>query len=176
MVLNTHTSIASKTSGKRNGISVNLKPTNSELVKLGDLQTAIDTLVCQNNFSDNNPMRMNGNDILFWDWVIVSVNGFSIPTPIHTVNANNSLLYTANGREVLLSHQQCAVTTAYFYFRKLLEFSKSWDKVREFLYPVYVVALSGGIGQVKSLSQKEVLQILSTLHENLCAKGYEVLN
>jgi hypothetical protein len=176
MALNTHTNTTPNSSRKRIGVSINLKPTNSELVKLSDLQTAIDTLICQNNFVDSNPMRMNGNDTLFWDWAIVSVNGFSIPTPIHTENTNDSVLYTASGREVLLSHHQCAVTTAYFYFSKLLEFSVSWDKVREFLYPVYVTALSGGIGKVKSLSQEEALQISNTLHDSLCAKGHEVLN
>jgi hypothetical protein len=176
MALNTHTNTTPNSSSKRNGVSINLKPTNRELVKLSDLQTAIDTLICQNNFIDNNPMRINSNDILFWDWVIVTVNGFSIPAPIHTATKNDSVLFTANGREVFLSHQQCAVTTAYFYFYTLLEFSKSWEKVQELLQPFFVVALSGGITKIQSLGKKEAQKILGTLNENLCANGFRVLN
>jgi len=176
MALNTHTNTAPNSSNKRKGISINLKPTNNELVKLSDLQTAIDILICHNNFIGNNPMRINNNDILFWDWVVVTVNGFSIPAPIHTSTKNDSVLFTANGREVVLSHQQCAVTTAYFYFSTLLEFSEAWDRMQELLHPIAIFTLSKGIAKVKSLDKKGALKILQTLHDNLCAKGFDVLN
>jgi hypothetical protein len=176
MALNTHTNTTPNSSSRGNGVSANLKPTESELGKLSGLQTAIDTLICQNNFMDNNPMRMNGDDILIWDWVILTVNGFPIPTPIHPASKRESFLFTANGREVVLSHHQCAVTTAYFYFSTLLDLSESWDKVTKRLNPFFVFLLSGGITEVKSLGKKEALKILQTLHDNLCAKGFDVLN
>ena len=176
MTLNTHTNTAINPLRKHNSISVNLKPTIKELSKLSDMQNAIDTLICQDNFIDNNPMRANDSGVLFWDWVIVTVNGFSIPAPIHTATKKDSVLYTANGREVYLSHQQCAVTTAYFYLYTLMEFSEGWDKVRDLIHPIFVIGLTGGISKVKSLNKKEALKILRTLHDNLCGKGHEVLN
>ena len=109
-------------------------------------------------------------------WVIVTVNGVSIPAPIHTATTNDSVLHTANGRGVYSSHQQCAVTTAYFYFYTLMEFSEGWDKVRDLIHPIFVVGLAGGISKVKSLNKKGALKILRTLHDNLCAKGHDVLN
>ena len=160
----------------RQGVFVNLKPNQKELEALIPLWNAIDMLIVNNCFIDNNPMRLNGGDILFWDWAIVTVNGFSIPTPIHTCSKTESVLYTYNGEEVILSNEECAYTTAIFYLDYLIGLTHNWSKLRGKINPGLKIILGPAVSILQKFSAEHCDSIIRNLQGRLSDKGVRVLN
>jgi hypothetical protein len=158
---------------KTNKVKVYLKPCNSELQKVEDLLTAIDLLIVHNCFMDNNPMRIGGNDILFWDWTIVTVGNFKIPAPIHTCGENQSELFTESGRSVFLSNEECAYTTAYFYLSFLVNISHDWEQLCGQMHPLLLCSLAGGIREIQKVNAED---ILFKIRAKLTDKCFLVLN
>lgn len=159
----------------REGVFVNLKPNAGELEALSSLWNAVDTMIVHNCFIDNNPMRINGDDILFWDWAIVTVNGFSIPAPIHTCSKNESVLYTFNGEEVILSNEECAYTTAIFYLEHLMCVTMQWDAVKQKLHSFLGMMIGQGIRELQGLTGDQYKAIIFALKSKLSSKGFRVL-
>jgi hypothetical protein len=156
-----------------NTVSVDINPSVKDIEAVQGLLNAVDLLIDKNCFIDNNPMRKNSREPLFWDWAIVSVGGIRIPAPIHTYDDDQSLLYTYSGNSIILSNQECAYTTCIFYLDYLKRLTKDWDKLRMVLPPIYVSILSEGIKNVKEIPVDE---IMTTLRSQLTDKGHQVLN
>ena len=163
-------------SSVRRGAIVNLKPSQRELEVLSPLWNAVDTLILHNCFMDNNPMRVNGDDILFWEWTIVTVNGFSIPAPIHTCSKTESVLYTYNGREVILSNEECAYTTAIFYLDYLIRLALDWNRIKEKIHPILKMRLQPAVHDLQKLCAEEYGAILHILKGKLSDRGFSVLD
>lgn len=117
-------------------VTVNLKPSRAKLDKIEKLKTAIDTLIVQNGFRNENIMKPRGETILFWDWTIVTVGNHIIPAPIHTISKKRSVLYNWNDSPVELSNEECACVTALYYIEMLCMITNDWDKVSNML-PLY---------------------------------------
>ena len=163
-------------SSVRRGAIVNLKPSQRELEVLSPLWNAVDTLILHNCFIDNNPMRVSGDDILFWEWTIVTVNGFSIPAPIHTCSKTESVLYTYNGREVILSNEECAYTTAIFYLDYLIRLALDWNRIKEKIHPILKMRLQPAVHDLQKLCAEEYGAILHILKGKLSDRGFSVLD
>lgn len=154
-------------------VSVNISPSLKELESVQGLLNAVDLLIDKNCFIDNNPMRKNSRDPLFWDWAIVNVGRTQIPTPVHTYDDDQSLLYTHSGNSIILSNQECAYTTAIFYLDYLKRLTRDWDRLRKELPPIYVAMLSAGVSDLQKIP---VDKIMTTLRSQLTDKGHQVLN
>lgn len=160
----------------KQGIFVNLKPRQRELEELSPLWNAVDMLITHDCFGDNNPMRLNSGDILFWDWTIVTVGGFRIPAPIHTCSKTESFLYTSAGEEVILSNEECAYTTTIFYLDHLMELTQHWPQIEDMIYPDLKIRLSPSVNILQKISPEQFSSILHRLRSKLSDKGFSVLN
>lgn len=160
----------------RRGVFVDLRPSQRELEALSLLWNAVDTLILHNCFIDNNPMRVNGDDILFWEWTIVTVNGFSIPAPIHTCSKTESVLYTYNGREVILSNEECAYTTATFYLEYLINLTLDWNRIKENIHPTIKMRLQPAVHVLQEMCAEEYGVIMHALRGKLSDRGFSVLD
>lgn len=157
-------------------VSVNLKPSEKQIQQIEDLQTSVDAMILNDAFIGQNLMRKEENSCLFWDWAIVKVGNFTFPTPIHTMSETESLLYTFNGRDVVLSNEECAYTTAYFYIDVLQSFANEWSTVQHKLHSFHSVCLYPAIKLFSSMNAKNVADIKMALHSKLSDKGFSVLN
>lgn len=158
-------------------VSVNLKPSEGQLMSYEDLYFAVDTMIINDCFIDNNLMKKEENKgILFWDWTLVSVGSFTFPAPIHTCSKTESVLYTYNGREVQMSNKECAITTAIFYLTYLYELANSWEQSIKYIHPLHLNLLSNGINKIKCLSNDKFINIKKSLLNQITDKGYSVLN
>lgn len=161
---------------KTQKVSVKFNPSDKELSGINDFYSAVDLLIVNDCFCDNNPMKKEQSNCLFWDWAIVNVDGFKFPTPIHTCDKNNSVLYTANGLEVVMSNEECAYTTALFYIDYLLILSNQWDAIKHRL-PAYMTPYLGcAIRDLQNRSDHEVEAIKRALFGRLTENGHRVLN
>lgn len=156
-------------------IQIDFEPSESQLERLAPLLNAIDALITYNCFVDSNPMRIKPEDVLFWDWTIVTVNGFSIPVPIHTCSEMESALYSFTGDEIIMSNAECARTTAFFYMDHLLRYAQKWEQVQDILPPFFCTMLRTGILAIKGIHQNELVNIMSTLKRGLTENGIKIL-
>ena len=156
-------------------IQIDFEPSDSQLERLAPLLNAIDTLIAYNCFMDSNPMRINPGDVLFWDWTIVTVNGFSIPAPIHTCSEMESVLYSFAGDEIIMSNAECACTTAFFYMDHLLRHAQKWEQFQDILTPFFCKMLRPGILTIKGVHQNELVNIMSTLKRGLAENSIKIL-
>lgn len=161
---------------KKPNLVVILNPTEKDLCAINDFYTAVDLLIVNDCFCGNNPMKKEITDCLFWDWAIVEVDGFRFTTPIHTFSKNESILFTANGLEVVMSNEECAYTTAIFYIEYLLILAKQWVSIKDKL-PSYITAYVGcAIRNLQNRSPKEIDSIKRELFSRLTENGHRVLN
>lgn len=156
-------------------VSVNLKPSEGQLMSHEALYFAVDTMIINDCFIDTNPMRKEEGG-LSWDWTLVSVGSFTLPAPIHTCSKTESVLYTYNRREVQMSNKECAITTSIFYLTYLYEFANSWEQAKKYIHPLYLNLLSNGINKIKCLSNDEFISIKKSLFNQITYKGYSVLD
>lgn len=157
-------------------IFVNLKPTEAELERLGAYWNAVDTMIVHNCFIDNNPMRKESNGILFWEWAIVSIDGHDFPMPYHTASDDQSILYTHNGDEAYMTHEECALTTACFYLYYLRDMSYNWSHVMKCIDPFLVFMLRRGVEEIKKIGEDEFSNMIFKIKEQLPPNGWRVLN
>lgn len=158
------------------GAFINLKPSMEELESLAPLWNAVDAMIVHDCFIDNNPMRLNSGDILFWDWTIVTVNGFSIPAPIHTCSKSESYLYTYCGTEVILSNEECAYTTAIFYLDYTIRLALDWNRIEEKIHPILKMRLEPAVSILQKISAEDYSDIMQALRGKLSEKGFSVLD
>lgn len=158
------------------GISIKYRPGEKALERIAPLWNAIDTMIVHNCFTDNNPMRVNSSDTLFWDWTIVTVNGFSVPTPIHTCSKTESSLYTFNNEEIILSNEECAYITAVFYLEHLMCMAKQWDSIKNKLHPFLGMMVGQGARELQSLQDGQYEAIIFLLKSKLSSKGFRILD
>ena len=157
-------------------VSVNLKPSRAKLDKIDSLKMAIDTLIVQNGFRDENIMKPKSETVLFWDWTIVTVGTYTFPAPIHTISKKRSVLFNWNDSPVELSNEECAYVTAIYYLEMLCMITNDWDKVRDLLPPIFRMLMSGGIDWMSALSPQDYQDIVFALKEKLSPDGHYVLN
>ena len=160
----------------KQNIFVNLKPTEADLEALSSLWNAVDTLIVHNSFIDDNPMRYNSERILFWEWAIVNIDGFDFPAPYHTASKSQSCLYTYNGAEVFLSHEVCALTTAYYYLNCLQDINRNWDTVKNAIHPFLSNSINSGIKNISSVNSDQFSKLLSSLRNELTPESWRILN
>ena len=165
-------------SKRKTTVGVNLKPTQMQLDYVVSLQKAVDTLIINNAFIESNPLRENYEEYgaLFFDWVVVNVNGLNIPTPIHTISKSECVLYRWDGTDVLLSYEECAYTTAIFYLDCLRRLATDWDRVISSFNSMHLFMLSGGIKQIAKINDSTYADIIFALKSKLSEKGFSVLD
>ena len=159
--------------GEQMKTTVFLKPTAELLRKVEDLQTAIDCLIVNDCFQENNPMRKETGACLFWNWAILRVGKIDIPVPYHTKSGNDSVLYDWKGDEVVLSNEQCVYATAKFYLSHLhnvVEYMKTNN-----INPFISVAMSGGKTFITQLVDK-FFSVLSAVDNKMGAEAWKVNN
>lgn len=159
-----------------NEISINYKPSDSELSALSDYWNAVDFLIIHDCFSENNPMREEKGGILFWDWVILDLKGFKFPAPIHTCSRTESELYTVYGSAVVLSNEECACVTAYFYLEWLWGLKEGWDDLKNKLHSEIILSMSPAVSKLQRMDKNVYWAIRETLREQFTDKGYRVLD
>lgn len=157
-------------------IYVNLKPTESQLEALGGYWNAIDTLIVHNCFIDNNPMRKEPDDALFWEWAIVSIDGHDFPMPYHTASKDQSNLFTYNGVEVFMTHEDCALTTTCFYLYYLRDISYNWALVKKHIHPFLASMVRRGVDEIRKIDEEEFSQLIFKIKEQLPPSGWRVLD
>jgi len=157
-------------------IYVNLKPTESQLEALGAYWNAIDTLIVHDCFIQNNPMRKELNGVLFWEWAIVSIDDHDFPVPYHTVSDDKANLFTFNGDEVFMSHEDCALTTACFYLYYLRDMAYQWDKVEKHIHPLLGLMMRRGVDEIMKISEEGFSNLIFKIKEQLPPNGWRVLD
>ena len=157
-------------------VSVNLKPSKAKLDKLDGLKMAIDTLIVQNGFRNENIMKPRSETVLFWDWTIVTVGQYSIPAPIHTISKKRSALYNWNDSPVELSNEECACVTAIYYLEMLCMITNDWGAVKKMLPPIFWMLMQSGVDWMSALSPQDYRDIVFALKEKLSVDGHYVLN
>lgn len=153
-----------------------MKPTEQQLSNVAPLWNAIDTLIVHNCFIDQNPMKKSTQSGLCWDWVIIEVNGINIPAPIHTCSKTHSELYDYNDKEVILTNEECAYTTAYYYLDILKNLSRDWEQAKQHIHPVLKMIILPGVKQIGTIDDQTFSSIMITLRDQLTEKGWKVLD
>lgn len=121
-------------------------------------------------------MRKEYGGCLFWEWAIVSIDGFDFPAPFHTASDTQSLLYTYNGREIYLSHEDCVITTACYYLSFLRDFANDWGKFKGHIHPLLIGMLGRGVNSINKLGDQRLESLIFKLKEQLTSGGWQVLD
>lgn len=159
-------------------VSVNLSPTEIELASLSWLLNAVDLLVRFNCFSNQNPMKISQDNHVLkpWQWAIVQIGTISFPAPINLHTQTDSFLFTYSDETVLLSNEECAVTTAVFYLNQLIHISFEWDEFSRICPPIHLGVIGAGLKELDFIGQYGLLDLLEILKDQLSTAGYRVLN
>lgn len=155
---------------------VNLNPTDEALMACETLYYTFDALITTDGLSGNNIMKPRGQTTLFWDWAIVKIGRYEIPSPIHTISETESELFDHMDRPVQLDNAECACVTAYFYLDMLFGLANQWHLITPKLPFLHVAALSPGIEWAQKLSSSDRSTIMSALRGGMSEKGHQVLN
>lgn len=173
---------AEDTSNKKSklgkNVKVNLSPTESELQDLSYLLNAIDLLIAFNCFSDQNPLRSSQNmtESLVWSWAIVTVGEINIPAPIPFKSDIGTTLYTYRDEMVYLGAEECAITTAVFYFNHLIHMIFEWKELSPELFPLHASLIRAGLNELNHHGEHSLLDALEMLKDELSPLGWKVLN
>lgn len=167
--------VSSAASGKAN-IAINYNPSDAELNSISFMLGAFETMINYNCFLENNPMRYKLDDILCWNWVIMNVDGFVFPAPIHTASDTESFLFTYSGKEVFLSHEECACTTAIFYLEHFKAMANEWDLLKKKMDPGLILNLMPMVGVLRGMDGVQYENIINQLTSKLSEKGASILN
>lgn len=155
-----------------NNVIVNKKPNKKEIENLQKRINAFDVAAQLTMTLCPLKDRDEPNSVE-WDWAIVTVAGFDIPAMMNTLSYKTSLLYTTNNRVVQLSHEECALATAYIYFDIIRSAKSHFDDVIE-KRPYYSVFLSG-LDDIYDLDAEMCNTIREEIRRNLTDKGMSVL-
>lgn len=155
--------------------SVNLKPSEDELMAVSDLYYTIDTLITMDGFTNENIMKKKGQTVLFWDWTIVTVGTKRIPAPIHTSSEGMSILFRWNDEPIELTNTECAYVTAHYYLDMLYRIERDWHQVSRRISPFAVTLINDGVKWMHRLPAVERQNIMYALKSQFTEKGHIIL-
>ena len=161
---------------RKTGLSINFNPTEKQLENLSDLYYAIDLLIVQDAFMGQNPMKHQGQGILFWDWAIVKVCGVEIPVPIHTYTEDTCVLYNWNDDEFIISKKECALATGVYYLNTLLDLSRDIDAVLDAIPMIFHHNLYNGLKAINNLGHEKVVRMIMKMQDNFEGPAWRILD
>ena len=155
--------------------SVNLNPSDEEIMEVSDLYYAIDTLIAMNGFTNENIMKPKNQSVLFWDWSVVTVGKKRIPAPIHTSSDGMSVLFRWNDEPVRLTNKECAYVTCFYYLDMLYQIEREWPQVSRRISLHAVALINDGVKWMHRLPAVERQKIMFTLKSQFTEHGHSVL-
>lgn len=156
-----------------NGVVVNTSPDEVELIRIGKRVIAMRDVVLHTLMFC--PMKKTTEAVPRYEWSIVTVDGFSIPAAkCEDSNKNESILYTTYDSPVILSHAECALTTAWLYLDISIQMRNYFENVAN-KDQGYRFMLAG-LNEIYALGDKQCYKMLDDIRENLTSKGRWVLD